>query len=159
MFGMVLVALSIGFNTVRWPIVERMVGPVAEPVPAATPEPITHPPAAQPASPALAPPTAVKPVPDVEKSAGDKPLPTQAEQPADAVPVADEDSSAALTKQQNPLVPVPRLRTSAGPAAGIEYDGTIRRLPPVDPSESSPVPGNRPSPDGAIPVYPSTGIE
>ena len=36
MFGMVLVALSIGFNTVRWPIVERMVGPVAEPAPAAT---------------------------------------------------------------------------------------------------------------------------
>ena len=82
-----------------------------------------------------------------------------AEQPADAASVADENSSSAFIKQQNPLVPVLRLRTSAGPAAGIEYDGTIRRLPPVDLNESPPVTGNRPSPDGAIPVYPSTGIE
>ena len=28
--GLVLVAVSIGYNTMRWPIVERMVGPMVE---------------------------------------------------------------------------------------------------------------------------------
>ena len=169
MFGMVLVALSIGFNTVRWPIVGRMVGPAEGPtlpgestVPPATPEQPANPAAAQPASPAPTAPVAapaVKPLPDVDKTAGDDRPAIPLEQPADFAPTAGENPSSASIRQQTPLVPVPRTRTSTEPAAGIEYDGTVRRLPPVDPSEPPPVSGNRPSSDGALPVYPSTGIE
>ena len=101
----------------------------------------------------------MKPLPDVNKTAGDDPPASQSEQPADGASAADENRSPASIKQQTPLVPVPRLRTSAGPAGGIDYDGTLRRLPPVDPSEPPPVTGDRPSPGDAIPVYPSTGIE
>jgi len=152
---MVLVALSIGFNTVRWPIVEPVVGraeksalPGESAAPPVVPEQPANPPAAQAADLTPAAP-AVKPLPDLNKTVGDDPPASPSEPPVDAPSI----------RQQAPLVPVPRVHTSAAPAAGIEYDGTVRRLPPIDPSEPPVVTGNRPSPDGAIPVYPNTGIE
>jgi hypothetical protein len=170
-FGLVLIALSIGFNTMRWPIVGQMVGPAAEAAPlgetasspATPPEQPAKPPAAEPASPAQPAPAAaaaaVIPVPDVERAAAADLLPAQTEPPAEAASAPSANPPPAPTTQERRLVPVPRLRDSSASAAGRPYDGTVRRLPPVDPNELPPLAGNRPPADGATPIYPSTGIE
>jgi hypothetical protein len=172
MFGLVLVAVSIGYNTMRWPIVWQMVGPAEERAP---PHESASPPAAPPEQPARplpdrpataeppaspTPPIPAKPVPDLQRAAGSAPTPIHAEPPVEAAaPAADENPPPAAIREEKPLVPVPRVRTVAGSAAEAGIDDTVRRLPPLDPSDPPPTAGAIPSLDGSIRVYPSTGIE
>lgn len=175
-FGLVLVAFSIGFNTWRYPVVWQMVSPAS--ASAAAVKPPTATPAVQPENPATAEPkakpkkkkttpppalatqTEVKPILDVvaKKPAADAPLPSEAKLPdvatAATTPPAANPGLPASTSLEKPLVAVPKLMTVEKPIVAAE----VHRLPPVDPNVPL-VRNVSASPGGAIRVYPSTGIE
>jgi hypothetical protein len=171
-----LVALAIGFNTSRYPIVWEMLdparaGPPAQPAAASQPEKAETP------APAAAPPTpepkpiAVAPVPEMtDKTIADNSAPPAAKASGQDTPNshANENGIAASNPEnaappaaepetpQKPLVPVALVSTSAAPAGAQN----LRRLPPVDQADSSQMGRDAAqSPGGSIPVYPSTGIE
>lgn len=162
MLGLAVVAVSIGFNTLRWPIVEQTVASVepASPEESAAVAPPSEPPAqpaaAQPANPLPTLPT-VKPVPDAEKIGGENLPPNRAAPPGD-IAAAGENRPPAAIRQERPLVPVPQMRDPIAPAGAAAYDGKVRRLPPVDFGQPTPIVIGQPSPYGAMPVYPTTGI-
>jgi len=180
-FGLALAAISIGFNTVRYPLVWEMIGParagekVLSSAPSALAEPASHPPtppprAAPPPRPALPPrkaePIAVKPAPVVaQKSVAKKPQPAapgpeSGQAAADKKPAASPKVAAAEPKPQKRLVPVTQVSRSNAPADTATVGTVIRRLPPVEPVDPNATNGNAaPTPDGSIPVYPTTGIE
>ena len=64
------------------------------------------------------------------------------------------------TSLEKPLVPVPGMTAAAKPTGTADPANVVRRLPPVDPN-TRPTAGPYASgvSGGAIPVYPSTGIE
>ena len=141
--GLTLVALSIGFNTVRYPAVWDMSGPAqaseSAPAVAASPSKTTEGPA-----PALPPPSAASPSLAADHSA-------PAESPSNADSTAHAGSFGA-PEARRPLVPVSAL-------GGTELAAGVRRLPPVDRAYSDRTdrsPGNIFG--GPIPVYPRTGI-
>jgi hypothetical protein len=170
MTGLLLAACSIGFNTIRYPIVSEMVGPAlayapsGEPLPPAPAAPPMQP---EPPSPASAPsnsaagnpPAAqaeVQPVPDVAGAIADAALPA-AELADSAAAARDDGAATASTSPEKPLAPV-SLAAVSGPAAAADPSGAVRRLPPVD--LSPPAAGRDWQPTGgSIPVYPSTGIK
>jgi len=144
--GLILVALSIGFNTARYPVVWEMVGP-ARACEAAPSEPQSS---------QSEPPQAVEePVKPIEAAPVDK---ARADEDAgmEAPPAVAEAPTAThaepMTRQ--PLVPVVAVMSARESA----IDGrSIRRLPPVDLAGAN----DRAATvwDGSTPVYPTTGIE
>ena len=181
-FGLALAAISIGFNTVRYPLVWEMIGParagekaVLSSASSAPAEPASHSPtppprAAPPPRPAPPPrkaePIAVKPAPVVaQKSVAKKPQPAAAspkngEAAAGQKPAANKQVAAVPPKPQKQLVPVTQVSLSNAPADAATVDTVIRRLPPVEPTDANaPSRSIPPTPDGSIPIYPTTGIE
>ena len=143
MLGLVLAAVSIWFNTVRYPIVWEMAGSaqVSQSVqPAAASQP------AEAENPTASSETAAKAA--VGGVAG----------PIAGHATAEKDERAANMEPHKPMVPV--LLVSSSNALAGESGVGVRRLPPVSGGDACPV--NRDSlasQDGSIPVYPSTGIE
>ena len=161
MLGLILVAASIGFNTVRYPVVWQMLSPAnaAQPSPPKTspPEEPESPaaPAHQPAPPSPpAVPMAIRHEPEVaEKVAVGNPAPAETK--------TATGINATVVEARKPLVPVPPLGLHNAPgneAAGV---AGIRRLPPLLTQTEPIVAARNPSEsiDGSIPMYPSTGIE
>ena len=184
--GLALVAFSIGFNTVRYPIVWEMVSPAraSEKVKPSAPSPPEEPasrPSAPPQRPAPpprkaepiavkpapkppAPKPAVKPVPTpapkvVKKSVADDSRSTNAG-PASGSAAASEKAAAVKTQPPKPLVPVTQVSPSNAPANEVTGAAVLRRLPPVEPTDASAA-NRQPAvfSGGSIPVYPATGIE
>jgi hypothetical protein len=153
MLGLMLVALSIGFNTVRYPVVWEMVGPVrasdsVQSVAASPQDAPDHP--SQPADP-----IEVKPTPEVadKVALGDSPS-VQGSRASSDVAVASEGNA------QKPLVPVTPMISANASGFGAAGGAGICRLPPVvqaDVSAAGRVPSQ--SVGRSIPVYPTTGIE
>jgi outer membrane biosynthesis protein TonB len=168
-----LVAFSIGFNTARYPIVWEMVSPArasekAQPSAPSPPEqPASRPPAPpqRPAPPRKAEPIAVKPAPKppapkvAKKSVADDSRPTSAG-PASGRAAANDKATPAEAKPQKRLVPVTQVTLANAPANETTGAAVIRRLPPVEPTDSSSA-NRQPAmfSGGSIPVYPTTGIE
>jgi hypothetical protein len=170
LLGFLAVAVSIGWNVVHYPVVWEMVGSAGASA-SATPTATTTSRTAQqsfaqqqPASPTPPPirPTEVKPAPEVgdqvkiDRAASATPKPTAVDVAAtkkEGRPTTGADASKSLV----PVAPADTFDMRDGNAAG---GVGIRRLPPVDaagagvPTQWQGMPGN-----GAIPVYPSTGIE
>ena len=144
--GLALVAFSIGFNTVQYPMVWEMVGPVqatesAQPETTPPQEKSENQPAARPAEP-----IEIMPAPEVGNQVviGD-------ELPVDAKPTSADRES------RKPLVPVTLIRMSNASGNAVVGSEGIRRLPPVDANVAAPHVGQ--FVDGTIPIYPTTGIE
>ena len=156
--GLMLVAFSIGFNTVRYPVVWEMVSPArtsesAQPAAASRPaEPENPAPATPPSH--TAKPIEVQPAPEVTGK-----IVIGNSQSAEAGPTSSDAATAEL-ETRKPLVPV--MPVSSPNALGDEAAGGagIRRLPPVERADSNSA-NHHPtvSVDGSIPVYPTTGIE
>ena len=154
MLGLILVALSIGVNTARYPVVWEMVGAsrVCEPAQSvallhseegqSSAKPLPHP----------IPPIDVGPVSELtKKPVVDGEVPHQSKLVAQATP----REPAAEPRRNKPLVPVvPVSSRSAKDSAGA-----IRRLPPV--GRTGMMPGGDLSQffGPSIPIYPTTGIE
>ncbi len=165
--GLALVALSIGFNTVRYPMVWDMVGPAraTEKEVSSSPrpkEPASHspaPPSRKAPPPRTAEPIAVKPAPVAAKKSVEKPRPSAAK-PDGGTAAQDKKPAAAEPKPEKQLVPVTQVSLASAPANGATIGTVIRRLPPVEPTD--PNAANRANTlpaGGTIPVYPTTGIE
>jgi hypothetical protein len=60
---------------------------------------------------------------------------------------------------KKPLVPIPSMAVAPLPAETPEEANGVRRLPPVDPDMPTLVGPCPSSPPGALPIYPSTGIQ
>jgi cytoskeletal protein RodZ len=164
MLGLVLVAVSIGFNAVRYPVVWEMIGPAVTSESASHPVTLAqksdNPPQQQPVVPTPPPirPIEVKPAPEV----GNKVVKESAA-PASPMPAS---GAGTVAKSMEAGVPEPEAKKSLVPVApvglsnatGNELAGGagIRRLPPVDPRVVAPT-GQLSN--GTIPVYPTTGIE
>jgi hypothetical protein len=199
-FGLVLVACSIGFNLWRYPIVWRMADPIVAPAamsaaPKATPaagesshpsaatsavQPIKSPPAPpERATPPLVPATQSEPTPvrgatnDVTPPGSERGLTVSTGVTSEKslpIPQAPPLQWGGVSRQQGsigscnnlerPLAPVPGMATVAKPTGTAEPADAVRRLPPVDPNMRT-MAGTfaSGSSGGAIPIYPSTGIE
>ncbi|MEN6458446.1 MAG: hypothetical protein ABFC63_05905 [Thermoguttaceae bacterium] len=168
--GLVLAAGSIGFNTIRYPVVSDMVGttlaavpsgdspqtaPTALPAPADLPADIAKSEKDSPVdvatgrSAAPIPKVDVKPVPDMAREIAE-PTATVAD-PAEKPKVAANES-VSLPNAEKPLVPVSAVSATSNGDLG----GGVRRLPPIDRDRPAPAVG-WPT-DGQMPIYPSTGI-
>jgi hypothetical protein len=171
-FGIALVAASIGFNTWRYPSVWRLVGTPAtsatntELLQKATSAPAAQPakvspvdPASAAAAPTLATKSEVSPVAIAAVAASAAPV--EVGPPIKAEAVAAERRLPVSTVQEKALVPVPKLVSLEKKSTGVgEVAGLVRRLPTVDLSVPSPaVRYASESSGGAIPIYPSTGIQ
>ena len=156
-----LVAGSIGFNTVRYPVVWEMVGPAragesVQPAVASQPEKAEPPPQ----QPALPPSPAAKPI-EVEPAAEmTGKIMEDHTVSGEAKSARDDDAAAADSQTQKPLVPVAAVNSAGTPRNEVVGGAGIRRLPPV--TQADPIAASRdtaPASSGSIPVYPSTGIE
>jgi hypothetical protein len=154
LLGLVLVALSIGFNTVRYPVVWEMVGPArasesAQPAAAKPEQPESPAPPQQPPSPPVKP-IEVKPVAEAaEKIKAGGAASTEAK--------TEDDAASAEPVARKPLVPVAPMISSNAPGSGAG----MRRLPPVESVDSNAAVSRDTAAvlNGSIPVYPTTGIE
>jgi hypothetical protein len=174
-FGLALIAVSIGFNIWRYPIVWRMTSPTGSSAATSAGTTPTTPKPAPPAavepsggSAVAAPVQPIKPPPS-EPRAATPPLMLAASEPprpiVDAARIAATDAVAAAKRAEassstleKPMVPIPRLVVTAGPIGTCQAVGEVRRLPPVDPYAATLIGTNDSGPLGAIPTYPSTGI-
>ncbi len=177
LLGVTLIAVSIGFNTMRYPVVWEMVGPkqtavdtppAAEPAPRPEepkpPETVSEPtvPREEPKALELtskpAEPIEVAPAPEVGKQvAAEDVQETDAEvisMPVDHPAEATVEEKTAETPK--PLVPVSLASTTEAAGPQAVFGEGIRRLPPVEMSQSLPV--SVQAVDGAIPIYPTTGV-
>jgi outer membrane biosynthesis protein TonB len=173
----VLVAFSIGFNSVHYPVVWKMIGPAvaSESVPPADQKPkeTQEPPLPEQPSPPPPPPIRpieIKPAPEVaEKVVIDDALPVPA-QPAGPVrqqrmeneerTAENKEEATVEPETRKPLVPITTAVVSGENGSGAAGGAGIRRLPPVETSGASlaaPIAGQLSQ--GVIPVYPTTGIE
>ncbi len=180
--GLVLVACSIGFNTSRYPIVWRMTGPSAAtavatstattaepaPVPPATPAPVKPAEPIKPVEPIKEKPVVpvapakeeAKPSPDVANEKNVTTAKPKADPPNASQPKDERFSFASTsTPSDKPLTPVPRVISVERMLGEPDPAASVCRLPPVDPNVPSPARDTSPLPGGAIPIYPSTGIE
>jgi hypothetical protein len=152
LLGLMLAALSIGFNTVRYPMIWEMVGPVKATEPT---QPKAMPQAEKPENPQSlsqqAEPIKVKPMPEVGNQVVANHAVLATEKPASTVKATNPWDT------QRPLVPV--LAVGLSNATGIKSAGgeVIRRLPPVAAGVVNP--SSKQIPNGSIPIYPTTGIE
>jgi hypothetical protein len=160
--GLILVAVSIGFNVWRYPSLWPAVGETATAAPsnnslqpsastsdAKLAESLSTEPAETPAPPTLA--TQSEPEPVAVNQAAAIPSP-----PAETPPAAPP---AVVTKEEKPLVPVPRVVAAAGPIGAASSTASVRRLPPVEPDVPPMTTSALTLPTGTIPIYPSTGIK
>jgi hypothetical protein len=165
-FGLALVASSIGFNTWRYPAVLRMVGstPVAS---EESSQALASKSAEESATPASAEPESATPSPvlatktEAMAEPAGKPVPVatpspEAKPPIAVVPAATESAATQPNNSEKPLVPVPKV-TIPEKARAVD-NVVVRRLPPVDPGVLPPD-GNTPASNGAIRIYPSTGLQ
>jgi len=165
--GLALVAVSIGFNIWRYPIVWRMISPVAAPAAPRAPAAVeaSHPSAAASAvQPIKLPPAQPQPAtpqpatPPLMLATQGEPKPVRG--PAsDAAPAAAERGLPASTSLEKPLVPVPRMAAVAKPIGTADAAAAVRRLPPVDPNVPTMSGSYASGRSDAIPIYPSTGIQ
>ena len=148
LFGLALVAASIGFNIWRYPIVWRMTGPMGAPLAKTTAAPPVAPrpaPAAVEPAGSSAATSAVQPIkllpPKPEPTtpplmlaatAAPRPIPGTANR-ADTMTTAGRRPSAA-DDLEKPLVPVPSMAAAALPPETSDGVNGVRRLPPVDPN-------------------------
>ena len=156
--GLVLVASSIGFNSVRYPVVWEMIGPAranesTQPAAASQAEkpdsPTTQPPAPPPGQPAK--PIEMKPASEAAEQRA-----VQNGVAAKVVLAGGNDAAAAEPGVRKPLIPVTPVSMAGRPADAA----AIRRLPPVEQSGTNPVSAQGGDLSaGSIPVYPTTGIE
>jgi hypothetical protein len=142
-----LVAFSIGFNTVRYPVVWEMLsadgsGGSGQPVSVPQPQPQEPPASVQEVSPPARP-IEVPPAAQIaDRRAGEQ-----------SPPAAQQDAG-------RPLVPVTRISLQNGPGSGAADGAVIRRLPPVEQTNTNSVSPQRGGlSSDTIPVYPTTGIE
>jgi hypothetical protein len=153
--GLILVAVSIGFNAWRYPSLWPAVAMTTTPAPADN--------SSQPSA------SDAKPAEDSSAEPAETPPPpavaTQSEpEPAAASPAAISASPAAAPaavapKEEKPLVPVPRVVAAAGPIGAASGTASVRRLPPVEPDVPPMTTSALTLPTGTIPIYPSTGIK
>jgi hypothetical protein len=159
-FGLVLVAFSIGFNTARYPVVWEMVKPArasesAQAAIASQAEQPEPPPPPQPVPSLPAKPIDVKPASD---SASKVVADTAA--PADAAPARPVEAATGQSETRKALVPVTPISSERGLAGESVVGVGIRRLPPVPPSDPLAVSHDAAVlANGSIPFYPTTGIE
>ena len=152
--GLTLVAFSIGFNTVRYPVVWEMVNPARASElaqPAATSQTQESDSLTPPSTPAK--PIEVQPTPDpAPKTTADSAA------PAEGKP-SGSDSAFADGETRTRLVPVTPLNLVGARADASASEG-VRRLPPVAAGDAD-LANRDPARifGGSIPVYPTTGIE
>jgi hypothetical protein len=159
--GLVLVAVSIGFNVWHYPSVWPAVGETATPAPSEnSSQPSASASDAKPAE-SLSTEPAETPPPAAPAAHGE-PKPAAVNQTA-AIPSPPTETPpavpAVVTKEEKPLVPVPRVVAAAGPIGMPSGSASVRRLPPVDPNVPPVTASALVSPSGSIPIYPSTGIK
>ena len=175
-FGIALVAFSIGFNMWRYPIAWQLAAPAAAPAvavesphrPAANPSPKPAEPPRADAARAMQ--TEAKPVTEAATKATDDSPRLGMIAPIAASAVAERHWPASANLER-PMVPISKMAAtgtvpifvSAKMGLSPSTPGVaaaVRRLPPVDPYVPSPAAGYASaSANGAIPIYPSTGIE
>jgi hypothetical protein len=88
-----------------------------------------------------------------------KPIPDAANSPSTAAPATVEQRPSVSSNLEKPLVAIPRTAIAAGVTGTLETANAVRRLPPVDPSVPTLTGPYVSGPPGAIPIYPSTGIQ
>ena len=151
-----VIAFSIGFNTVRYPIVWEMVGPSAH-----LPEESSS------SEPEMAP-QSTKPAESIASIPNDNPLlapSTETQLPAtifseQAVVVKAEPAGAESSPPMTHLVPVPSNLFIGNGRQPTEQYPIVQRLPPV--YQAAPIPAGRYAaeyPHSPIIIYPSTGKE
>lgn len=165
--GLVLVAVSIGFNTVRYPVVWEMIDParasgLAQSAVASQPRQT----ASLPTLPERAPPLQLEPAKPIAmnleakvagKNASDRKPSIEASRKVADTMTGDKAPAASGPESRKLLVPVTPASAVGNEAVG---GAGIRRLPPVVKNEADAANGRlRLSFDGSIPVYPTTGIE
>jgi hypothetical protein len=165
--GITLVAFSIGLNTVRYPVVWKMVGcreteKPAQVAVAPQPENINpQSPAKNPTPAATQPPKPIE-VKSKPHAAKKKSVDSSRSVEAGAVDysLANETPTIRETESRKPLVPVAKLISSGTSERGAVGGAEVRRLPPVDMIQKSLVGQNQQQvANGAIPIYPTTGLE
>lgn len=165
LLGFAVVAFSIGFNTIHYPLVWEMTGPAPS---NEASQPVAVSPPARSEDPAPAPPlhvlpaisrAEVKPIPDVaSRTAVDRSSPADTNAPPDAKPAADAGAAATGADTQRPLVPITPASAPAVSRGGAELAPGVRRLPPVEPANSALTIRGAGASNGPIPIYPSTGM-
>lgn len=157
-FGLALAAVAIGVNATRYPIVWQMTGPVL----AAKPADELPPPSIALERPADEIPQAPAPEETAPSAPDDPQMEETAAEPKNDPPDAyapppPDESPAASPMTEEPLAPVHFAGLAADSEGDRDLAQSVRRLPPVD--VYGPVPSIIQPPGGAIPVYPSTGVE
>ena len=157
LLGLMLAAVSIGWNTWRYPVVWQMVDSRTPSVSAGESAPAATEPSAKSTEPSA------KPTEPSEKSASKAkaalPAAIASATPLPDVPKKIIPDRAAATLEVSPASAVGerQLRPiSAIPSSGGDAAAVLQRLPPVDPNEPPPSFDLRTADGGTI-VYPSTG--
>ena len=154
--ALAVIAFSIGFNTVRYPIVWEMVGPSA------------HLPEESSSSESETAPQSTKPAESIASAPSENPLrtpSTENQSPGtlfseQAVVVKAEPARAESSPPMTHLVPVPSNLFIGNGTQPAEQNPSVQRLPPV--YQVAPMPAGRYAaeyPQSPITIYPSTGKE
>jgi hypothetical protein len=172
--GLVLVAFSIGFNTLRYPVVWEMVNParasesaqpatVTQPEKPESPAPTPPAPASPPSEPAkpieVTPMPEVKAVPEVTEKIVDGNAQLGEGGTSDGDAAKSEEAAEAELAARKPLVPVTAVSAPHVPGNEAVGGAGISRLPPVDRNDPNLANRNAQLSGGSIPIYPTTGIE
>lgn len=169
LLGLVLAAVSIGFNTVQYPVVWEMACPVraSEPAPPVATTPPSKPdsPPSPPAQPPVKPPE--KPATPIEvkpvREATDKIVIDDKQKTTKGVTSnnagAGHKEAAAQPEPQKSLVPIVPVSSSHEKGNEVAGGAGIRRLPPVDAVNVTAAGQALPTTGNSIPIYPTTGIE
>ena len=165
--GLILVAYSIGFNTARYPVVWEMADPAratksVQPNDAVQPENVDSPVPTAPLEAASAPshptqPIQTQPASEIAGEIVANELTLDKDSPATGETADDVHDAVVGIESRKPLVPVTSVGLTSGLGSTVPADAGIRRLPPVE--RTSPERNLARSSNGAIPIYPSTGIE
>lgn len=159
MLGLVLVAISIGFNTARYPIIWEMVGAAGV---NSSPGPTKSPVSEEVERPTSSPPPVVS-VPSPSDAVVTPAAPRIGDRAADAAPaslkpVNTDGTAAAESEPSQSLTPVLAADVLAG-GNGLIGSG-VRRLPPVQNDAATAAAQTAGQLTyGVIPVYPTTGID
>lgn len=162
--GLILVACSIGFNTARYPVVWEMADPAratksVQPNDAVQPENADSPTPTAPleAASASSQPIQMQPASEIAGEIVADELALHRDSPATGETADDVHDAVVGIESRKPLVPVTSVGLTSGLRSTVPADAGIRRLPPVE--RTSPERNLARSSNGAIPIYPSTGIE
>ncbi len=156
MLGVALVAFSIGFNTVRYPIVWEMVN-ATEPSGRAEPSDMAAASQGSAVTSTMPLPAPVDPPKPIETAAPPQVVGEAAAGGTQELYAGNDEGVPVQREAQKalvPVVPVALSMTASDNAAGVG----IRRLPPVTQGYANPA-NVAQSLGGSIPIYPTTGIE